>query len=156
VANDFWKKSSSLPLTVQENLVQGLTAEHREFFDLYQEIHDAVTGRKYSVVAKHATKFHDRLHDHLAAENIKLYAELKRHLESADMQKRQVVHNLQREMFTIGRAAVEFIQKAETIALNDANAGQFRNDLEGVGTVLARRIRQEEDYLFPLFVEAMR
>lgn len=59
-------------------------------------------------------------------------------------------------MFTIGRAAVDFIVKAETVALNDANADQFKTGLESEGTVLMQRIRKEEDYLFPLFVNAMR
>lgn len=150
------RSTPPLPLTAPENLVRGLTGDHRVLFDLYQEIHGAVTTRKYKAVHRHASKLHDRLHDHLAVENIKLYAELKRQLEKADAAKRQQVHTLQREMFSIGRAAVDFITKAETIRLNDANVGQFKTDLEGVGGVLARRIRQEEDYLFPLFIDAMR
>lgn len=154
--DDFSKKPSALPFTAQENLVRGLTGDHRVFFDLYQEIHGAVIARKYSTVPKHATRFHDRLHDHLTVENLKLYTELKRQLEKADAEKGQAVHKIQRGMFTIGRAAVDFIVKAETMPLNDANAGQFKNDLEGVGDVLTRRIRQDEDYLFPMFLNAAR
>lgn len=138
-------------LNAQEDLVRGLTSDHRVLFDLYKEIHGAVAARKFSAVAKHATRRLDRLHDHLALENFRLYAELKRHLEKADSEKRVVVHNLPREMFTIGHAAVDFIRQAETMVLNDGNAGKFRTDLDGVGTVLAQRIRREEDFLFPLF-----
>lgn len=119
---------------------------------LYQEIHRAVVTRKYGAVSKAATALADRLHGHMAIENIKLYAELKRQLENADAEKRQLVHGLQREMHSIGRGAIEFIRTAENVTLSDANAGKFRTDLEAVGSVFARRIRQEEDVLYPLFL----
>ncbi len=93
----------------------------------------------------------DRLHGHLAMENIKLYAELKQRLENADPEKRQLVHGLQREMRSIGRTAIDFIRNAESISIKNDNANKFRTDLEGVGTILVRRIRQEEDMLYPCF-----
>lgn len=137
---------------VHDALVRGLTTEHRELLELYQEIHGAVSKRKYGGVAKYATLLGDRLHGHMAMENIKLYAGLKQQLESGDPEKRQLVHGLQREMHSIGRAAIEFIRAAESISLNDGNATKFITDLEGVGTTLVRRIRQEEDVLYPLFL----
>ncbi len=151
VTND----NNSIQSTISDALVRGLTKEHQELLELYQEIHGAVTGRKYGAVAKHATRLHDRLHGHMAMENIKLYAELKRQLEKAEPEKRQLVHGLQREMHSIGRAAIGFIHTAESISLNDGNATQFRTDLEGVGVTLVRRIRQEEDVLYPLFLSFM-
>lgn len=120
---------------------------------MYQEIHGAVASRKYGAVAKQATMTGDRLHGHLAMENIKLYAELKQRLENADPEKRQMVHGLQREMHSIGRAAIDFIiRTAESISIKDDNANKFRTDLEEVGTILVRRIRQEEDVLYPSFL----
>jgi hemerythrin-like domain-containing protein len=142
----------SVKSTISDTLVRGLTTEHRELLELYQDMHGAVASRKYGAVAKHATMMGDRLHGHMAMENIKLYAELKQRLEAADPEKRQLVHGLQREMHSIGRAAIEFIRTAESISLNDTNANKFRADLEGVGTILVRRIRQEEDVLYPLFL----
>ncbi len=144
--------NDSIQPTIRDALVRGLTTEHRELLELYQEIHGAVTSRKYGAVAKHATRLHDRLHGHMSVENIKLYAELKRQLEKAEPEKRQLVHGLQREMHSIGRAAVGFIHTAESISLSDGNAAQFRADLEGVGDILVRRIRQEEEVLYPLFL----
>jgi hemerythrin-like domain-containing protein len=142
----------SVQSTINDTLVRGLTTEHRELLELYQDMHGAVASRKYGAVAKHATMMGDRLHGHMAMENIKLYAQLKQRLETADPEKRQLVHGLQREMHSIGRAAIEFIRTAESISLNDANANKFRTDLESVGTILVRRIRQEEDVLYPLFL----
>lgn len=148
--------SNSIESTIRDTLVRGLTTEHRELLELYQEIHGAVTNRKYGGVAKHATMLGDRLHGHMAMENIKLYAELKRQLEDADPEKRQLVHGLQREMHSIGRAAIDFIRTAESVSLNSANATKFLADLEGVGGILVRRIRQEEDVLYPLFLSLRR
>lgn len=144
--------TSSIQPAIRDSLVHGLTTEHRELLELYQEIHNAVTSRKYGAIAKHATRLHDRLHGHMTVENIKLYAELKRQLEQADPERRQLVHGLQREMHSIGRAAIGFIHTAESISLNDGNANRFRTELEGVGEILVRRIRQEEEVLYPLFL----
>ncbi len=63
------------------------------------------------------------------------------------------MHGLQREMHSIGRAAIDFIiRTAESISIKDDNANKFRTDLEEVGTILVRRIRQEEDVLYPSFL----
>jgi hemerythrin-like domain-containing protein len=152
VTNNINNKQDSIQSAIRDTLVRGLTTEHRELLELYQEIQGAVASRRYGAVAKHATMLHDRLHGHMAMENIKLYAELTRQLENADPEKRQLVHGLQREMHSIGRGAIDFIRTAESISLNDNNATQFRAELEALGGVFVRRIRQEEDVLYPLFL----
>lgn len=133
------------------NIISVLTAEHRAMLGLYHDIRDAVAARKYSAVRKLATQLHDQLHNHLSVEHLKLYTELRRRLENRDEEKLRMIHDLQREMYSIGRGAVDFIRQAHTLELNDANAPQFRTDLEGVGGVLVQRIRKEEEELYPLY-----
>lgn len=146
------KNQTSAPLSVEAALVQGLTSNHRTLLEIYQEIHTAVTMGKYGAIERHATKLHDLLHQHLQTENLEFYTKLKRHLEQADAEQRQMVHDLQRKMYSIGVGAVEFIRQARFSKVTSENANKFRTDLEGVGSVLVTRIKQEEEVLYPLFL----
>ena len=134
-----------------DNIISVLTAEHRVMLGLYHDIRDAVAARKYGAVPKLATQLHDRLDNHLSVEHLKLYTELRRRLENRDDEKLRMIHDLQREMYSIGRGAVDFIRQAHSVELTEASAGKFRTDLEGVGTVLVQRIRKEEEELYPLY-----
>lgn len=155
MGNDFPPKADSLR-SEMELLVRSLTTEHVELLEIYQEIEAAVTKRKYGNVPRHATMLGDRLHEHMSLENLKLYSQIKRELDNAAQEKRHLVHSLQREMHTIGRSAIEFVRQLETTTINDANSERFSTSLRSVGATLVRRMRQEEDVLYPLCVDSVR
>ncbi len=146
------KDQASQAVSPDVILVQHLTSHHRALLEIYEEIHNAVATRKYGAVARHATEFHDRLHKHLHKENMEFYTKLKSHLQQIDAEQRQEVHDLQRQMYSIGVGAIEFIRQARFLKLTNENAGRFRTELEGVGSVLVARIRKEEEELYPLYL----
>lgn len=147
LANKFGTNRSE---PVETDIIAALTAEHRVLLELHKAISDAVAARKYAAIPKFATQLHDQLHNHLTVEHLKLYTTLRRKLEK-DNEKLREIYNLQREMYSIGHGAVDFIRRASEIKLSDVNAERFSTDLNGVGSVLVQRIRKEEEELYPLY-----
>ncbi len=134
----------------ETELVSGLKEDHRELLSLYGQIATAAQHGPYDGIPDQLGTLRFRLESHLRRENYRLYGFLEDRL-STDRDKARLIQDFRREMGTIAKQALRFIRHWQEHGVDDASAARFREELEGVGVILAERIKREERDLYPLY-----
>lgn len=131
-------------------LVGKLQQDHQALLRLYTQTQTAARRGDVVQAARHLEEFRILLQSHLLTENVRLYVYLE-HALAKDGSSRQLIRSFRHEMDDIGKAVVAFLNDYRDLARHPEFAQQFSEALEGIGKVLAERIRREEETLYPLY-----
>lgn len=131
-------------------LVGKLQQDHQALLRLYTQTRTAARSGDVVQAARHLEEFRILLQDHLLTENVRLYVYLE-HTLAKDASSHQLIRSFRHEMDDIGKAVVAFLNDYRDLAQHPEFSQQFSEALEGIGKVLAERIRREEETLYPLY-----
>lgn len=134
-------------------LIDELKKDHKALLATYMAIKASFDGGDYRAVSAKLNEFRISLQGHLLTENVRFYIYLDR-VHGQDEMNSDLIRGFRREMDGIGRAALSFLKKYETIGVDKELAGAFAKDFAEIGTVLGERIKREEGVLYPLYVPA--
>lgn len=131
-------------------LVGKLQQDHQALLRLYTQTQTAARSGDVEQAARHLEEFRILLQGHLLTENVRLYVYLE-HTLAKDASSHQLIRSFRHEMDDIGKAVVAFLNDYRDLAQHPELSQQFSESLEGIGKVLAERIRREEETLYPLY-----
>lgn len=131
-------------------LVGKLKQDHQGLLQLFTQTQAAARSGDVVQAARHLEAFRILLQSHLLTENVRLYVYLE-HALAQDAPSHQLIRSFRHEMDDIGKAVVDFLVTYRDLAQHPEFAQQFSEALDGIGKVLAERIRREEDTLYPLY-----
>lgn len=134
-------------------LVDQLKADHQGLLATFGAIGDAYNTHDLAATSAQLEAFRGQLMAHLLKENVRFYIYLEHALVS-DPTSHALVHQFRHEMDGIGKAVMAFLDKYRNLAVDSSLAGSFGADLASVGSVLAQRIKSEEETLYPLYLPA--
>lgn len=134
-------------------LVGELVHEHGNLLASFNAITQAFEGGDLAATCRELEQFRSLLMAHLLKENVRFYIYLE-HALAGDANSHALVHQFRHEMNEIGKAVLAFLGKYADLARNPALAESFPGELGSIGEVLVRRIRNEEDSLYPLYLPA--
>jgi regulator of sigma D len=132
------------------DLIGKLTQDHQRLLQRFALTQAAARCGDVVQAAQHLEEFRVLLQDHLLTENVRLYVYLN-HALAEDGSSRQLIRSFRHEMDDIGKAVVAFLNDYRDLAQHPEFAKEFSQALEGIGKVLAERIRREEETLYPLY-----
>ena len=131
-------------------LIEKFRNDHQFLLQLFGNLRDAAAAGDVATAATLLDEFRGALQGHLLTENVRLYVYLE-HALAGDPPSYALMHQFRHEMDEIGKAVVAFLGKYRDLAARPDQAPAFVEELEGVGKVLVRRIRAEEETLYPLY-----
>ena len=131
-------------------LVGKLQQDHQALLRLYTQTQTAARRGDVVQAAAHLEEFRILLQSHLLTENVRLYVYLE-HALAKDASSHQLIRSFRHEMDDIGKVVVKFLTDYRDLARHPELAQQFSEALDGIGKVLAERIRREEETLYPLY-----
>ena len=131
-------------------LVGKLQQDHQALLRLYTQTQTAARRGDVVQAAAHLEEFRILLQSHLLTENVRLYVYLE-HALAKDASSHQLIRSFRHEMDDIGKVVVKFLTDYRDLARHPEFAQQFSEALDGIGKVLAERIRREEETLYPLY-----
>lgn len=134
-------------------LIDELKSDHKQLLGIYTAIQTAFDKGDYVTVSAKLNEFRIGLQGHLLTENVRFYIYLDR-VHGQDEMNSDLIRGFRKEMDGIGRAALSFLKKYETIGVDKELAGAFAKDFAAIGAVLGERIQREESTLYPLYIPA--
>jgi hypothetical protein len=134
-------------------LVGKLKSDHKDLLNLYGEIKQASDVKDFQLVGRKLRKFRILFNGHILTENTRLYSYMERIL-SRDPVNASIIKDFKSEMNDIGIVVHNFLKKYESVGINPELAQTFGHEWAGIGTVLVKRVQQEEGELYPLYAPA--
>lgn len=131
-------------------LIDSFEQEHRELLQSYGRLALHANAVSYLKFQEEICKFKSSLVSHLLKEAIKLYIYLRQQLKS-DPASYRLVSSYKSEMDSIGKVAMDFIDKYVGLSSEQVNFEELNAGLRDIGKVLGDRIRREEAELYPLY-----
>jgi len=131
-------------------LVDHLEADHQQLLRLYTNIGTTLNIREYQLIPGQLEKFKENLKAHLEAENIKFYGYLEQSLKDKN-DEFQAMRNFRKEMRTIERTVIKFLDKWITNSISANTAEEFKAEYDAIGSALVTRIESEEKELYILY-----
>lgn len=147
------KHAPGTHIAYSASLVDELKQEHQQLVTCFQAIAAAFASGDLVATCREMENFRGGLLAHLLKENVRFYIYLE-HALIGDTSSHALVHQFRHEMDGIGKTVVAFLGKYAVMAEQPALANTFGKDLAAIGDVLVRRIRNEEDNLYPLYLPA--
>lgn len=143
--------SSNHGVQYDEQLIDEFHQDHQSLFALFEKIKSHCEKQQYKQLHKKMKLFSSLLRSHLITENVKLYVYLGNAFKG-DEDNQELILGFRKEMMAIGRQVNQFISRYEQVTWNHALAHDFMLELENIGEILTRRIEQEEQVLYPLYM----
>lgn len=132
------------------DFIPKLKEDHRSLLALFVQIKKAYQTRNFDDVKKGLQDFQLALNLHLAIENSKFYAYLRRNLNNGSPE--LVTMNLFfDEMQDIGKVVTQFLRSYVQADFTAEIEESFGRELESIGVALASRIDREEETLYKLY-----
>ena len=131
-------------------LVGKLQQDHIALLRLYTQTQTSARCGDVVQAAHHLEEFRILLQGHLMTENVRLYVYLEHTLDK-DASSHQLIRSFRHEMGDIGKAVEVFLHDYRDLTQHPEFTQQFSEAFEGIGKVLAERIRREEETLYPLY-----
>lgn len=133
-------------------LVPNLIADHHALLGIFGEIGQATQQKNVHKVQEKLGEFGDALRGHLLKENIRFYVYLTHCLQN-DAENSALIHDLRKEMMHIGKAVAAFLHKYTAEGEWSGGMWQgFQEEVGNIGKVLVKRIKTEEEMLYPLYM----
>lgn len=130
--------------------ITTLKDEHEALVQRFVGVKNAYLAHDFARVKEGLQEFQTALNLHLAVENAKFYAYLRRHLPpgSAEL---QTMNSFFDEMQEIGKVVTQFLRKYISADYTAEVQAAFGQELEGIGAALLSRISREEKTLYTLY-----
>lgn len=141
---------SAAPPGFDPEFISRLTQEHRLLVALFLDIKKAHLAHDFAALKTALQEFQLGLNIHLAVENSKFYAYLRRSLKrgSAEHDTMNVFFD---EMQEIGKVVTQFLRKYLEAEFTTETRRAFGDELEAIGAALVSRIDREEETLYKLY-----
>ena len=140
-------------ISYNPDLIPRLKSDHLELLAIYSEISELFADKKYEKVSQKLTSLRTKLQDHLLTENVRLYIYLD-YMMKHDETNSGLIRSFRREMDGIAKVAINFLKKYDAIGVDPELAPSFAKDFAEIGDVLGKRIKREEQVLYPLYMES--
>jgi len=131
-------------------LVERLKDDHQELLQAYTAIRRTGAEGHFGHLPEMLEKFKLSLLNHIALENVKFYVYMQNHW-AIDTETMRFIAEVRKEMNSISRAVVKFIDGHLTNAPSHLTIAGFNEELEQIGQVLIKRISLEEERLYSLY-----
>jgi hemerythrin-like domain-containing protein len=132
-------------------LVDELRAEHRELLHLFKVMVAAHQRGDHDAAVCNLKRFTYALRAHLLKENLHLYVYLK-HALHEDQESSALMASMRVEMGKIGRVLNDFVTRYTSAPWDLEMRQDLGAELNKIAEVLAVRIQQEEDVLYPMYM----
>lgn len=132
-------------------LVDELRAEHRELLHLFKVLVAAHQRGDHDAAVCNLKRFTYALRSHLLKENLHLYVYLK-HALTDDPESSVLMAAMRTEMGKIGRVLNDFVTRYTEAPWDHVMRQDLALELNKIAEVLAVRIQQEEDVLYPMYM----
>lgn len=142
-------------IAYKPGLVQELQAEHRELLYLYKNLVATHQRGDFDASVSNLKRFTYALRAHLLKENLHLYVYLK-HALRHDPESSALMASMRVEMGKIGRVLNDFVTRYTSSPWDLEVRESLKGELEKIAEVLAIRIQQEEEVLYPMYMHPAR
>ena len=137
-------------ITYDETLVPRLKQDHVQLLTIFTRMINAAREPNYQKIKLHMDAFQKLFNAHALSEYTKLYIFLD-HAFKQDEENNELIRDFKREMNEIGRAVRAFYAKWMEKEIDAFNVEDFLKQADGMGKVLVRRIKTEEDRLYEIY-----
>jgi len=134
----------------EPELIKNLKKHHRDLVRIYSKINDNVNKDKIDKIPALLEKFYYRYKQHVLYEDNYFYAKIK-HSYDNDIDKRILIRSKRREMDSITKFLIDFIEKYQNVENIKENYDYFKTEFYHLGDVLRERIDYEEKELYLLY-----
>jgi hemerythrin-like domain-containing protein len=141
----------SANISYKSGLVTELQTDHKELLKLFTALVLAHRSGDFDGAVAHLKRFTYALRAHLLKENLHLYIYLK-HALREDQESSDLMSSMRVEMGRIGRALNEFVTRYTSSPWDPAARERLRGELDKIAEILTRRIQQEEEVLYPMYL----
>ncbi|WP_197513154.1 hemerythrin domain-containing protein [Acidihalobacter aeolianus] len=132
-------------------LVPRLKSDHQELLVIYQAIQKRFAEGDLGGTVSKLADFRYLLQDHLLTENVRFYLYLSQQF-AEDETNSELIRGFRQEMDAIGRIVLRFLDRYEKMADDHGLANSFLQEFGEIGAVLTKRIKKEEQTLYPLYL----
>jgi hemerythrin-like domain-containing protein len=143
--------SQEVSIPYRPALVDELKAEHRELLHLFKVLVAAHQRGDQDAAVASLKRFTYALRAHLLKENLHLYVYLKHALDE-DQESSVLMASMRVEMGKIGRVLNDFVTRYTSEPWDFVMRQDLGSELNKIAEVLAVRIQQEEDVLYPMYM----
>lgn len=144
-----------IPIAYKPVLVEELQREHRELLHLYKNLVGAHQRGDFDAAVAHLKRFTYALRAHLLKENLHLYVYLK-HALREDSESSALMASMRVEMGKVGRVLNDFVTRYTSSPWDQEVRESLKGELDKIAQVLAIRIEQEEEVLYPMYMHPSR
>lgn len=144
-------KKAGVRVQYDPRLIDQLKLEHQALLSIYKEIQESYKVKNTNKLVIDLGRFRTQLTGHLLKENVRFYMYVES-LLTQDPTSIQIIQQFRQEMDGIGKAVIDFLDKYRAVNDNPQLMSSFGEDLEKIGSVLAKRILNEEGTLYPLYM----
>lgn len=137
----------------EPTLIPDLTSQHTKLLKSLKIIETYARNGSYGKAGKALEEFRRQLQAHLLQENLLLYSYLGQSLrESCDDNRRQTATEMFKEMSSIARTVIEFLNHYSEHPVDKDNLAGFCAESTGICNSLQERMFREEMILFKLYL----
>ncbi|MGH8857993.1 MAG: hemerythrin domain-containing protein [Polaromonas sp.] len=131
-------------------LIGKLKDDHQELFRLYGDLVASKDKGDFAAIPQLLQDFKLMLQTHLMVENVRFYVYLQQHF-AADAEIAGFISDVRKEMETIARAAIRFVNTYSVPSYTPELKASFTQELSAIGNVLTKRVAMEESRLYTLY-----
>lgn len=135
------------------HFIPQLVEDHRSLVALFVAVKKANEAGDFPAVQKALQEFQMALNMHLAVENAKFYAYLRRTLHENSPEMR-IMNDFFDEMQEIGKVVTRFLRQYTLADFTAQIQAAFSQELDAIGAALSSRIDREEQTLYKLYAPA--
>jgi len=140
-------RRGELPFDPQ--LVASLKNEHNAVLQIFNKIQHAMQVKDYGKIKPLFMDFKTGLTSHLLKENTRFYPFLEKRLDGDN---KDLMVEMRKDMSGIGKTVMEFLRKYTEGGVSQIRADVLQKELNELGAILMKRIEQEENDLYPLYL----
>jgi hypothetical protein len=137
-------------ITYDRTLVPRLKQDHAQLLKIFTLMLNDAKAANYQKLKLHLGAFQKLFNAHALSEYTKLYIFLD-YAFKQDEANNELIREFKREMNEIGRAVRAFYVNWIEADISDRNVKDFLTQAEGMGKVLVRRIKTEEERLYEIY-----
>ena len=132
------------------DLIETLKRNHQACWELYGQIKAAAKSDDRPLIQQKLKEFRISFMQHILTENVSLYVYLTK-FYGDDKSTVDLVKKTRSEMDKVGKTVRAFMQKYETMDVEDSMFATFSEGLESVIQELDKRIATVEKSIYPLY-----
>jgi hemerythrin-like domain-containing protein len=131
-------------------LIPKLKKEHSALLRLYGNVQDAHNIRDEANVTVLLTDLVAALEEHISTEEAHLYTFIYKTVSPLDP-KSKLIDDCRKETEVIAAGLMNLRDQCEALGAGQKLAATFKKDFEDLGALIVRRIKREEESIYPLY-----